>query len=421
MTVRIPRGAVDPRLPRLTWPGRKSGELCVEPAPQVVRQRWGEGEAQGRLVLGDNLAHLAAVEAGSVRLAYLDPPFFSGTSYAYRTRVGEVPYELPAFEDGWKGDLGAYLAFLEDRLRLVARALTPDGSLYVHLDAHASHYVKVLLDEILGAERFTRQIVWRIGWVSGFKTQANNWVRNHDVLLYYARPGAPFHRRLLPHPEGYKRRGGKEGAGRPLEDVWTDLPSIQIVSYSGEKTGWATQKNEALLKRIVDASSDPGDLVLDAFGGAGSTAVAAAALGRRFTCIDASPLAVHLARRRLVDAGVPFTVEGDAWPAPRPLTARVEWTLAGVVARVLDAPEAAGPEGTGGLERLDAWWVHEDGVLAPALWHVHRKAAKRPGPVPVESEPLMVRAGTPLVVEAADLAGGLHRADVVVPDRRGHG
>ncbi len=382
--------------------------------PLEPREHWGHGAPAGCLILGDNLPAMAALEPGSVRLCYLDPPFFSGARYRHRVHIGDLAWEVPAFDDTWRGGLAAYLTFLEPRLRLVAHLLADDGSLYVHLDASAVHYVKVLLDEILGAESFSRQIVWRIGWVSGFKTRARNWVRNHDVILYYARPGAPFHKRLLPHPEGYHRRGGGEGAGRPIEDVWTDIDSIQVKSFSAEKTGYATQKNVALLERILEASSDPGDLVLDPFCGAGTTAVAAHRLGRRFVAIDRLPLAIHQSRRRLMDDRATFTVEGDALPIEGPIAVETEWTLAGPILHLTSVPQAAGPDALPPLERIDAWWIQAGDTAAP-LWFVHRPIARHPGPVSLQSDPLPLRAGQSAVVTAVDLAGRHHRSHVEIP------
>lgn len=416
--VTIPRSPRDVGAPRLSWPGRAESPFEVEARTPVLRERWGDGEVQGRVLLGDNRELLAGLSPGSVRLCYLDPPFFSGQRYLHRARVGEETYEVTGFSDRWEGGLPAYLSFLEERLRLIARALADDGSLYVHLDPTASHYVKVLLDEILGATCFSREVVWRIGWISGFKSTAKNWIRNHDVLLYYARPGAYFKRILLPHPEGYERRAGKKGEGRPIDDVWTDIQSIQLKSFSTEKTGYSTQKNEELLARIVEASSEPGDLVLDPFCGAGTTAVAAAAAGRSFVVMDALPLATHLTRVRLAEAGVTFTVEGDEPPVAGRVEAEASWTLAGPTVTLKNVASAAGPEHVAALERVDAWWLHCAAAPEQAVWYAHRHSGRHPDPVPTVSAPLNVPAGTELLVEAVDLAGARHRGTVRVPDHR---
>ncbi len=407
--VRISRSGAEKDSPRLSWPGRQAGDLVVEPAFPSLMQRWGHSDEAGELMLGDNLGLLASLEPGSVRLAYLDPPFFSGQRYLHRTRAGERSFTAPAFEDRWKESLPEYLSFLEDRLRLVARALASDGSLYVHLDSSAVHYVKVLLDEIMGKGRFSRQIIWRIGWVSGYKTRVDNWVRNHDVILYYARPGAHFEKKLLPHPEGYSRRSGPPGEGRPIEDVWTDLPSIQLMSFTAEKTGWSTQKSEALLRRIVQASSRPADLVLDPFCGAGTTAVAAASEGRRFVAMDSSSLAIHLARCRLLDGGVSFTVSGTEPRPAGPVVAEVEQGSGGPSVALRDVPEAAGPVGAGWRECLDAWWLVRTSKPASPIWFAHRRRARKPALVPDTSSRLRgVSHRERLNVVAVDLAGRCH-------------
>ncbi len=198
----------------------------------------------------------------------------------------------------------------------------------MHLDAHVAHYAKVVLDEVMGSSAFQREIVWRIGWISGFKSRARGWIRNHDTLLFYAKGGRPatFHKEYVPYPPGYVRRDGAAptGKGYPVDDVWNGseidrLDSIQIMSFSGEKVGYPTQKNEALVARIVRASSNPGDLVLDCCAGSGTTAAVASKLGRRWIASDAAAIAIHVARRRLAVLGgaSPFVIERDARVAAR--------------------------------------------------------------------------------------------------------
>lgn len=312
------------------------------------------------LYRGDNLEVLRRhVEDRSVDLVYLDPPFQSGQDYGLaptdregEERTGSASVEsAPVFADRWSwdaaaveayarvieggggaagamrafrrllgtGDMLAYLSMMAPRLLEIHRALAPTGSLYLHCDPNASHYLKLLLDAVFGAARFQREIVWRIGWVSGYKTRARNWIRNHDVLLFYTKGERfTFNKEYLPYPEGYRRRDGKRptGEGVPLEDTWNCQPadklhSIQIMSFSREKRGYPTQKPEALLKRIVRASSEEGDLVLDPFCGSGTALVAAERLGRRWIGIDASEPAIALARQRLGE------VRDDGEPACR--------------------------------------------------------------------------------------------------------
>ena len=268
-----------------------------------------------RLVHGEAEQALPALLpelAGRVALVYVDPPFDTGGTFSFLVdvpgaREGTERLALPAYRDD-RG-LDAWLAWFHDVAEGLHDLLTEGGSLYVHLDAHVAHYAKVLLDEVFGPGAFQREIVWRIGWVSGFKSSAHNWIRNHDVILFYAKGGraSTFHKEYIEYPAGYVRRDGKppKGKGYPIDDVWNGsgvdrLDSIQIMSFSGEKLGYPTQKNESLVARIVRASSNPGDIVLDAFVGSGTTAAVAAKLGRRWVACDASPLAIHVTRRRLL-------------------------------------------------------------------------------------------------------------------------
>jgi adenine-specific DNA-methyltransferase len=191
------------------------------------------------------------------------------------------------------------------------------------------HYAKAVLDEAFGGDNFQREIVWRIGWISGYKSAAKNWIRNHDVILFYVkdRDAFTFNKEYVPYPVDYHRRGEEgpplEGKGYPIEDVWNanpfefalrgedSLDSIQIKSFSTEKTGFPTQKNESLVRRIVRASSNEGDLVLNCFVGSGTTAAVAEKLNRRWIACDLSRFAIHTTRKRLLGiANVkPFVVQ----------------------------------------------------------------------------------------------------------------
>jgi hypothetical protein len=270
---------------------------------------------QNRLIHGEAehvLPGLLRELAGQVALVYVDPPFDTGGSFDYLAAIPGAPegtprVAVPAYEDA-RG-LDAWLAWFHDTATSLHELLADGGSLYVHLDAHAAHYAKVLLDEVFGAGAFQREIVWRIGWVSGFKSRVRGWIRNHDTLLFYAKAGKPatFHKEYIPYPSGYVRRDGAKptGPGYPIEDVWNAseldrMDSIQIMSFSGEKVGYPTQKNESLVSRVVRASSNPGDLVLDCCAGSGTTPVVAEKLGRRWIACDASPVAIHATRRRLL-------------------------------------------------------------------------------------------------------------------------
>lgn len=315
----------------LRWPGKYESDGSRARLPEtgarlVERERHGQPAAPpaDTLVLGDNLLVLEALvrdHAGSVDLVYIDPPFATGNAFALARKLPDASVlRLPAFDDAWAGGLGEFLAMLDPRLRLIHALLGPRGSLYVHVDPTVGHAVKLLLDEIFGRACFQREIIWRIGWVSGFKTRARNWIRNHDTIFYYTKHPSEFtfNKRWIPHPSGYQRRDGAPGKspGIAIDDVWNageaeleltgreSLDSIQIKSFSKEKTGWATQKNESLLERILAASTNPGDLVVDVFGGSGTTAAVAHALGRRFLVADSSESAIQITRDRLLDGGV---------------------------------------------------------------------------------------------------------------------
>ena len=284
-----------------------------------------------RLIYGDNLLAMAALLAGDgttpslrgkVDLIYIDPPFDSKADY--RTKVNLPGVELEqkptvieqfAYSDTWSDGTASYLAMIVPRLVLMRELLSDTGSIYVHLDSTVGHYVKIVMDEIFGRDRFEREVVWRIGWISGYKSAASNWIRNHDKILYYTKSQEfCFNKEYIPYPEDYVRRDGKkpEGAGYPIEDTWNCSPmdrmdSIQIMSFSGEKVGYDTQKNENLLARIIKASSQPGSLILDFFGGSGTTAAVAEKLGRRWITTDLGKPACMIMRKRLIDQGAkPF-------------------------------------------------------------------------------------------------------------------
>lgn len=297
-------------------------------------------------VRADNLPVLRDLPDGAFDLVYLDPPFNSNRRYGLErgqpapARVRpRRPQEAAAlaFDDAWRwneeteglfaqalrelpsgpqellqtlhqvlgpGPLLAYLTMMVPRLVEIHRVLAPTGSLYVHCDPQASHYLKLFLDTIFGPQCFRREIVWRSGWVSGFKSRARNWVRNHDIILYYTRGREyVFNKEAAyrPHAQGYRRRGGGANPlGVALDDVWTDIYSPWIMSFSREKLGYPTQKPVALLERILRVSTRPGMWVLDPFAGGGTTLVASEALGRRWLGIDTSHLSTALVRYRML-------------------------------------------------------------------------------------------------------------------------
>ena len=332
----------------LIWPDKKTEvdriilpfqtvEVINEPREKQKRlyENWPENypkDWKNMLIWGDNkyiMSSLLPKFAGKIKLVYIDPPFATGTGgFNVRVSVGDISWtkepnviEEKAYRDTWGKGLSSYLQMMYERLVLMKELLAEDGSIYVHLDSHVGHYVKIIMDEIFGKEPFfQREIIWRIGWVSGYKTAVKNWIRNHDTILYYVRnpDKFTFNKEYVPYPPGYTRRGGEEttGKGYPIEDVWNanpfefelkgedSLDSIQIKSFSTEKTGFPTQKNESLLRRIIKASSNEGDIVADFFCGSGTTLAVAEKLGRRWIGADLSKFAIHVTRKRMLD--IPF-------------------------------------------------------------------------------------------------------------------
>ena len=274
-------------------------------------------EGASAVVHGENLTVLESLPDESFSLVYLDPPFNTGRDQVRRTtrsvpvahgegdRVGfagrsyeTVMGSLRRYEDSFAD----YLGFLEPRLAHARRVLANHGTLYVHLDYREVHYVKILLDALFGRECFLNEIIWAYDF--GGRT-TRRWPAKHDTILVYVKDPAAYHFSSEDvDREPYMAPGlvGPEKAarGKLPTDVWWHT----IVSPTGrEKTGYPTQKPAGVLRRIVTASSRPGDWVLDFFAGSGTTGAVSAELGRRFVCVDSNPEAVDVMRQRL--PGVP--------------------------------------------------------------------------------------------------------------------
>ena len=288
---------------------------------------------RGRLLHGDNLRALATLNEelhGKVTLAYLDPPFLTNRAFDAIVKTN-APKSGPlkarakkhAFDDRWS-DRAAYLESLGHRLVAVRKLLAPHGSVVVHVDPKTSHYIKVMCDEIFGDESFASEIVWRYRrWPS----KTPNFQRVHDVLLRYRKdpkvkprwnaqfePLAPStlatwgtnKQRAVFEADGRRSRSStteEATKGVPMGDVW----EIGVIApVARERTGYPSQKPEALLERIVNALSDPGEIVLDPYMGSGTTVAVGARLGRSFVGIDESDVAIGVAVSRLEAAGVRF-------------------------------------------------------------------------------------------------------------------
>lgn len=278
------------------------------------------------VVHGDNLAYLGTLPDRSFRLIYIDPPFNTGRTQskqttrmvrsatgtrlgfkgqAYDTVKGTVLGYNDAFVDYWE--------FLEPRLEQAWRLLADDGTLYLHLDYREVHYAKVLLDALFGRESFLNEIIWAYDYGARAK---NRWPAKHDNILVYVKdPGRYFFDSAGVDREPYMAPGLVTPERAALGKLPTDTWWHTIVSTNGrEKTGYPTQKPLGVLRRIVQASSEPGDWVLDFFAGSGTTGAAARELGRRFVLVDQNPEAIEVMRRRFADAepAVRFELRGGA-------------------------------------------------------------------------------------------------------------
>lgn len=280
---------------------------------------------ENALYCGDNLEVMGEMPDGFIDLIYIDPPFFSNQNYEVIWGDGA---ERRAFEDRWKGGINVYVDWMAERLQEMHRLLQPAGSIYVHLDYHAVHYIKVEMDKIFGRNCFRNDIIWTYQkWGRVLKSRLG--YEYQDILFYVKTPSA----KMVNYPtrpwlskEEYirvrkqkvrKDENGREyvlsdaGAGKrvrryldeamkygkPIGEVWDDIPGL--TSSARERLGYPTQKPEALLERIVKASSNEGDLVADFFCGCGTALVVAQKLGRRWLGCDVSPTAIRVVKERL--------------------------------------------------------------------------------------------------------------------------
>ena len=275
-------------------------------------------ELKNTLYFGDNLGILKTLQTESVQLIYIDPPFNTGRTQTRGTttttrnedsnRVGfkgqryDIVKETvlsydDEFEDFW--------SFLEPRLEEAWRLLNETGTLYLHLDYREAHYAKVLLDALFGRECFLNEIIWAYDY--GGKSK-NKWPSKHDTILVYVKnPAKYYFNSTEVDREPYMAPGlvtpEKVELGKLPTDVWWHT----IVSPTGkEKTGYPTQKPKGILRRVIQASSQPGDLVLDFFAGSGTTGAVAAELGRIFILIDQNPESIEVITSRLTADGVAF-------------------------------------------------------------------------------------------------------------------
>ena len=301
------------------------------PFQEVKRESFGHGKkfpstelfptGANRLLFGDNLHVMRQLPSKSIDLIYIDPPFFSGRNY--NVIFGDKN-EVRSFSDIWEGGMPGYLIWLNTRLFEMKRLLKATGSIYVHVDWHASHYVKIELDKIFGADNFQNEIIWYYGPKA--TQNETHFQRKHDVLLFYSRgDNFRFNTQLQEYSEGslqerdtrYKhsdedgrfrmttRRdsaGNKYRAKVYLNEgvAMTDVWEINVINATArERIGYPTQKPEPLLARIIEASSNEGDVVADFFVGGGTTAAVAQRMNRRWIASDQSRIATAITADRI--------------------------------------------------------------------------------------------------------------------------
>lgn len=310
--------------------------------PLLGEEEWTENyprDWKNLLIWGDNNLIMSSLLkqgwAGKINLIYIDPPFFTGADFSVKTKVGDEPVEKEpsiieerAYSDIWSGGIASYLKYMYERLTLMRELLTENGSIYVHLDWHVEHYVKVMMDEIFGYDNFVNEIIWC--YTQGGRP-IEGFPNKHDIVLFYAKSGKfIFNRKEIKIPydlysdksSSAFTRTDKEGrkyytktaAGKVYKyyldegknpfDWWIDIPKVTgraAVSETSEYLDFDTQKPERLLERIILASSNPGDIVADFFCGSGTTGAVAEKLGRRWVMCDLSKFAIHTTRKRLLN------------------------------------------------------------------------------------------------------------------------
>lgn len=283
-------------------------------------------EDDNYFIRGNNLLALNSLAEKfeeRVKLIFIDPP--------YNTENDSFQYNDSFTHSTW-------LTFMRNRLEVAKKLLSKDGSIYIQLDSNEVHYFKILMDEIFGRDNFRREIIWSLGTSSGYKSKVKNWVRGHDTILFYSKSESfTFNPLFCDYDERYKARfkkidkdgrkyrddrtnGDKQYLdaleGIRIGDVWDDVMSFQQASTSAEYEGFSTQKPEELLERIILASTNENDIVLDFFAGTGTTGVVALKLKRRWLLVEQMEEQIKILKRRLSKT-IKGTKEG--------ITERVKW------------------------------------------------------------------------------------------------
>jgi DNA modification methylase len=331
-----------------------------------------------KLIWGDNKLILSSLKNGPLReeiekqgglkLIYIDPPFDVGADFSMDIEIGDDTFtkkpnilEEIAYRDTWGKGADSFIAMIYERLVLMRDLLAEDGSIYVHCDWRVNGFIRLIMDEVLGANAFRNQLIWKRGRMKGAKAVGNQYGRNHDVIYYFIKTdSAKYYRQHIPYEEEYikarytkddkdgkgpytdqpigtrselsmadlrkegrvfRTSGGTERIkfylsdmlGIALDDVWLDIDEVNPMAANN--LGYATQKPETLLERIIKASSNEGDLVADFFCGSGTTAAVAEKLGRKWIAADLGKFAIHTTRKRLIGVQRALKAEGKDYRA----------------------------------------------------------------------------------------------------------
>lgn len=298
-----------------------------------------KGGWTNKLIWGDNKLILSSLangplrkeieDVGGLKLVYIDPPFDVGADFSIDIDIGAESVtkspslvEEVAYRDTWGKGANSFLTMIYQRITIIHNLLSDDGSMYIHCDWRLTSALRLLLDEIFGERRFQREVIWAFDTKSGYKSIVDNWIRSHDTILYYSKSDRRTYNKIFqPYGDEYIARFKKldvdgrkyrddrrsevkqyldELKGIPVPDVWTDIKSFQQAATSSEYLSYPTQKPESLLDRIIESSSNEGDLVADFFCGSGTTLAVAEKLGRKWIGADLGRFAIHTTRKRLI-------------------------------------------------------------------------------------------------------------------------
>ena len=439
-------------------------DRSIEPFPvteMIGKDVEGAETSENAVFLGDNAACMKFLltgrkMAGKLSLIYIDPPFFSKADYGAEIKLksdksGTIPViKQKAYHDTWENGMEEYLRMLTPRLFLMRDLLAPDGGIWVHLDWHAVHYVKALMDEIFGEKNFVNEIIWQ--YKSGGVSK-RAFAKKHDTLLFYAKSSKyhfqpqqekSYNREFKP----YRFKGVKEYRDElgwytmvNRKDVW----NIDMVGRtSSERTGYVTQKPEALIARILESCTKEGDLCADFFGGSGTMAAAAEKAGRKWISCDNGRFATINTQKRLAETGASFalyeqeslrdadagngrleaevTLEDAGFSDKKllriKLTGYQPKTLTNIPVEAKFLPLIRKVLKNDPLQFIDYWSVdqkYRDGVMRPDAYF-----SKKNGEIESNYETLCETAGT-VGIKAIDIFGNsaFFRAEVLPREERG--